>query len=85
MVRVAVIMTMDRNGLLARIVSKICDRQSVLIAYLGVCLVFSLLSVYSLVVLDGSAPAYVLAQVNLAVLTVFEGVLVGLLYVCNQP
>lgn len=84
MVRVADIGTMDRDGLLAGMVSKVCDRQSVLVAYLASCLVFSVLSMYSLFVLNRSASAYVLAQVNLAVLTVFEAVLVSLLYVCNR-
>lgn len=82
MIRVAVMLIMDRNGLFARIVSDICERQSVLIAYLGVCLPLSVLSVYSLFVLDGSTSAYVLAQMNLAALTAFEVVLIGLLYVC---
>jgi hypothetical protein len=76
--------TMNRNGLVAQIKSGVCDRQSTLVAYLAVCIALSLLSLYSVAVLDRSASAYVLAQVNLLVLAAFVLLIVGLLYICNR-
>jgi hypothetical protein len=75
---------MNRNGLVANIKSGVCDRQGALVAYLAVCITLSVLSLYSVAVLDRSASAYVLAQLNLLVLGAFVLLIVGLLYICNR-